>query len=60
MATKVRMCRDCGNKPADPKRVDCDDCYREHIARVVAAWPPLTSEQRDRLRLLLYPGEGYG
>jgi hypothetical protein len=30
----------------------------EHIARVVAAAPPLTAEQRDRLALLLRPNTG--
>lgn len=30
----------------------------EHIARVVAAAPPLTPEQRDRIAVLLRPVKG--
>jgi hypothetical protein len=29
-----------------------------HIKRVVDAAPPLTDEQRERLALLLHPGDG--
>lgn len=32
----------------------------EHIAKTVAAWPPLLPEQRDRLALLLRGGEAHG
>ncbi len=30
----------------------------EHITKAVAGWPPLTVEQRDRLAVLLRPGDG--
>lgn len=32
----------------------------DRIREAVAAWPPLTDEQRSRLALLLHPGAGDG
>ncbi len=30
----------------------------EHINKVVTGWPPLSADQRDRLAVLLRPGDG--
>jgi hypothetical protein len=31
----------------------------DYIKRLVDSWPPLTAEQRDRLALLLRPGDDH-
>jgi hypothetical protein len=48
--------------PTDPDLIAAKRDLRaerlaDHIARVVAAAPPLTNEQRDRLSLLLRGGD---
>ncbi len=48
----------CGSKAALPPHVDGCPACEEMAARIraqVAAWPPLTPEQRDVLALLLAP-----
>lgn len=35
---------------------DAEDRYRDYIQKIVDAAPPLTPEQRARLRVLLAPG----
>jgi hypothetical protein len=30
----------------------------QRIREAVSLWPPLTADQRDRLALLLHPGDG--
>jgi excisionase family DNA binding protein len=36
----------------------CPDSLEAHIARIVAAAPPLSPEQRDRLSMLFRPAAG--
>ncbi len=45
-----------GEPPAslqDARRVLAEEKLRQYIERTVASAPPLTAEQRDRLRVLL-------
>jgi hypothetical protein len=61
--------RNNGNRPASRDLDDPDvQAVREmreanladHIRKVVEGWPPLTAEQRDRLRALLQPTADHG
>jgi len=52
-------------QPDDPDLLAAKAALRaerlaDYIEKTVAAWPPLTAEQRDRLATLLRPSAGGG